>query len=709
MQNSRYGGKRVYRGRRAGAGSEDTIFLRTIGRIVFFPLLFVYLELVLHLHMGTNMKYFIIYLLFSLSMGCLFSAITMPFKRKVNRVLVKVLASVVSLIYIIEMIAKKILQNYYPFSTLGLATENHLTDYLDVIVSTVVRSIPIILVMLIPVIFLFVLGDRVLLFPRTDVRFAGVLAGLAVVFHLLALGTVHLPWGGDLTPAQLYKVDTNLDEQVEQLGLVTMLRLDIKHIFVPAGTLLDDDFENLPVVGPSEQPSAPAESGDPEGSPTPVIDTSPNVMDVDLEAVANSTDNGDIQWLAKYFNSKTPTNKNEYTGMFEGYNVIFFTLEGFSGYAIDEELTPTLYKLTHEGFVFENYYTALHYTSTSGGEFQNLMGLYPKDGNPSSMKRTGELGTNCYFSLAQQLGRLGYNNLGYHANSNMYGRLDSHTNLGYTWKQEGSGLQLELNSSGKAYWPQLDTYMVDVSVGDYINGDQPFNIYYLTISGHMPYSWNHAASQHRDLVSDLPYSETTQAYLATVIEVDRALEDLIEKLDAAGKLDTTLIVATADHVPYFNVETLEELSGQTFGSSEDLEYLRESEINVDVYRNALIMWSASMEEPVYVDKVCCQVDILPTISNLLGLEYDSRMLSGSDILSDSEGQVIFHSRSWLTDRGYYDRYTQQFTPAQGVTMTAEEQEAYVDAMKSQVSNKLSCSELIIENDFYDYVFDKFQG
>ena len=709
MHNDRYGGKRAYRGRRSHSGSESSILWRTIGRVAFFPILFVYLEWVLHIAMGMDLRYFIIYTLFALSMGCLFSAITMPFKRKVNRVLVKVLAMVVSLIYVIEMIAKKILQNYYPFSTLGLASENHLTDYTSVIVSTVVRNIPLILVLLLPAILVIAFGCRVLLFPRTDVRFAGAMVGVMVVLHLLALGTVHLPWGGDLTPAQLYKVDTNLDDQVEQLGLVTMLRLDLKHMFVPAGTLLDDNFDDLPVTDPSEQPSGPVESGDPDVSATPVIDTSPNVMDVDLEAVANSTDNEDIQWLAKYFNSKTPTKKNEYTGMFEGYNVIFFTLEGFSGYAIDEELTPTLYKLTHEGFVFENFYTALHYTSTSGGEFQNLMGLYPKDGNPSSMKRTGELGTNCYFSLAQQLGRLGYTNLGYHANSNMYGRLASHTNLGYTWKQEGSGLELELKSSGEPYWPQRDSYMIDISVDDYINGDTPFNIYYLTISGHLPYVWNYPANQHKDLVADLPYSDTTKAYLATVIEVDRALQDLIEKLDEAGKLDTTLIVAAADHVPYSNVDILEELSGQTFGSSEDLEVLRESDIDIDVYRNSLIMWSASMEEPVYVDKVCCQVDILPTISNLLGLEYDSRMLAGSDILSDSEGQVIFHSRSWLTDRGFYDRYTQEFTPAEGVTMTAEEQEQYVDIMRSQVSNKLSCSELIIENNFYDYVFNQFQG
>ena len=153
-----------------------------------------------------------------------------------------------------------------------------------------------------------------------------------------------------------------------------------------------------------------------------------------------------------------------------------------------------------------------------------------------------------------------------------------------------------------------------------------------------------------------------------------------------------------------SVATLEELAGESFGSSEDLEYLKEGNINFDVYRNSLILWSASMEEPVEVDKVCCQVDILPTVSNLLGLEYDSRMLDGSDILSDNEGLVVFSSKCWRSDRGFYDRYTSTFTPAAGVSMTAEEQEDYVSAMKKLVQYKLDSTALVIENDFYGYVF-----
>ena len=163
-------------------------------------------------------------------------------------------------------------------------------------------------------------------------------------------------------------------------------------------------------------------------------------------------------------------------------------------------------------------------------------------------------------------------------------------------------------------------------------------------------------------------------------------------------------MAAPDHIHYLDVATLEELAGETFGSSEDLEYLKEGSLNFEVYKNSLIMWSASMEEPVQVDKVVGQVDILPTLSNLLGLEYDSRMMAGKDALSDSEGLVVFSSSCWKSDRGFYNRYTGEFTPAAGVTMTQEEQESYVSSMKKLVQYQLSSTELIVENDFYNYAF-----
>lgn len=712
----------AYNGRRMSGRSRrggDAVLVQTMARVLLFPVLLLYLELVLHICMKMSLAYAPVYLVFSLAGGLVLSALALPWRRLPNSLVAKILALLISVVYVAEMIAKTILQTYYGPSSLKTAAGNRLTDYADVIISTVLSKLPIILVFLLPSILLIVFGTRLLGFERLDIRFAGLVVIACVVFHIVGLGVLRLPWKGDMTPGRLYKVDTNIDDQVEQLGLFTMLRLDVKHMIFPVKNTMGNDFSGIGGLTPGGSSSG---SADPSGStsepdPGPVIDTSPNVMDVDLATLAGNGKNDDIKWLASYFNSVTPTRKNEYTGMFKGYNVIFLTLEGFSGYGISQELTPTLYKLTHEGFVFNNFYTPLHFTSTSNGECQNLLGLYPKGNFPITMTETGEKQTNCYFSLAQQLLREGYLVQGYHPNSNMYGRDLSHPNLGYEWHQFGvdkpvTGERgslvnfdgLEVADSGKLLWPQRDKHMIEASVDNYINSDKPFHVYYLTISGHMPYSNNRVPQQYRDILDPLPYSDTTKNYLGTCIEVDRALAALIDKLAAAGKLDQTLIVAAPDHIPYFDVATLEELAGEKFGSSDDLEYLREGSINFDVYKSSLILWTSSMEEPVEVEKVVGQVDILPTLSNLLGLEYDSRMLAGADALSDSEGLVIFSSRCWKSDRGFYNRYTREFTPAEGVTMTAEEQENYVSAMKKLVDYKLDSTAMIVENDFYDVVF-----
>ncbi len=700
-----------YKGKRISAAGLGEGTGKKIIRLLFFPLEILLLELVLHIRMGASLTYVPVWLVFSLAAGLFFAVLTLPFPPLVNEILFRLFSLLLPLTYVVEMVAKAILQSYYPLSFLNTAAENRLTDYLDVIVPTVVSYLPVILLCFVPPVLSFLLLRHTSDFARCDLPLTGAVLAGVVVLHLGGLLMLRLPWEGDLTPRQLYASDTNLDDQVEQLGLCNMLRLDVKHMFFPPSATPGDfsGMENLPGSGSGSgsgsAPGSASASVSASAPPEPAPDTSPNVTAVDLVALGEGAPSEDIRWLCEYFNRVTPTKKNEYTGMFEGYNVIFFTLEGFSGYAIDPELTPTLYRMTHEGFVFPNFYTALHFTSTSGGECQNLLGLYPKGGSPATLPHTGDLGTNLCFSLSRQLGRKGYQVLGYHANSNMYNRDKSHPNLGYDWHQFGMGFDnLELSEGGDLLWPQRDSYMIEASVDDYLNSDTPFHVYYLTISGHMPYVNNRIVAPYRETVRSLPYSETTQNYIATAMEVDRCMETLIEKLRAAGKLENTLIVAAPDHIPYFDLPILEELAGKSFGDVEDLEFLDESAIDFDVYRNSLIIWSASMKEPVEVDKVCCQVDILPTVSNLLGLEYDSRMLHGTDILSDSEGLVIFSSRCWKSDRGFYSRFQQTFTPAEGVTMSASEQESYVESMRTLVSYRLESTDRLIESNFYDYVY-----
>ena len=676
--------------------------------LLFFPVLFVWLELVLHIFMKMDLKYFPIWLMHGLMYGCIFNFIVFIWPKKASLIVGKVLAILVSLIFCIEFVAKNILQDFYPASMIKTAAGNRLVDYIGAIVQEVLAKCYVIILLLAPAVLIAIFVKEL---PKIKMKKRGILivsVFAAIVFYLVGMFFIILPWKGNISPKELYKTDTGYDDQVEQLGLTNFIRLDFKHMIWPV------QHEITPVnPGGDDNPLNPG------GDDTPVdpaVDTSPNIINMDWDAMAKAATNANHKNLISYFRNVTPTKKNQYTGMFEGYNVVFITVEGLSGYAITEEWTPTLWKMAHEGFVFNNFYTALHFTSTSNGECQNLLGLYPKNGFPITMSRTGELKTNAYFSLAQQLNRAGYASWGYHNNGDMYNRAASHSNLGYNWRyihyngsyqKYSDSMDYEGNkgeNAGKLRWPQRDSYMTEHTVKDYVNGDKPFNVYYLTITGHMPYtlgSW--AFNEWRDTVNKLNYQDKTKAYIASYMELDKSVKILMDKIEAAGKLDKTLFVIVPDHIPYFDVDTLEELSGMKFGDSKDFEAINETNINFDVYHSYLAIWTPSIaDKKIEINKVCCQVDILPTVSNLLGLEYDSRMMAGSDILSTSEGMVIFSSRSWRTNVGTYNAKTKKFTPAEGVSLTQSAQESCIKYMNSVASNKLSITPMIVESNFYNF-------
>ncbi|MCM1189198.1 MAG: sulfatase-like hydrolase/transferase [bacterium] len=425
-------------------------------------------------------------------------------------------------------------------------------------------------------------------------------------------------------------------------------------------------------------------------------DTSPNAWEIDMARLAElSQTNKETKWLADYIAGLTPTNRNEYTGMFEGYNLIFLTAEGFSTYAIREELTPTLYKMVNSSFVFENYYVPLWQTSTSDGEYVNCTGLIP-DGQ-FSMRKSSQI--NMAYTLARFFAKEGVYCRAYHDNSlSYYDRHLSHPNLGYDFKaaklgdlsREEWGGQLFTMENPNA-WPQSDYEMMQATLPEYID-DERFHVYYMTVSGHMNYNFkgNQMSSRNKEAVSELDMSENARAYIACNIELDKALQYLLEQLEQAGKLENTVICLSADHYPYgMSQEQYEELAGKDLSA------------DMDLYRNSLILWSGSMEEPVTVEKACCSVDLLPTLLNLFGFDYDSRMYAGRDIFSDEEGLVIFNDKSFVTDTVAYNK--KKKTTTWKKELSEEEQSAYLDEVKQDVKRRYNFSAYILRNDYYSVI------
>src|SRR5699024_8448840 len=110
------------------------------------------------------------------------------------------------------------------------------------------------------------------------------------------------------------------------------------------------------------------------------------------------------------------------------------------------------------------------------------------------------------------------------------------------------------------------------------------------------------------------------------IELDKMLEKLIEKLEESGELKDTVIALVGDHYPY--TLSIDEMNEAATYEKDD---------TIEVNRSNFILWNSEMKEPIIIDKVGSQLDVLPTILNLFGIDYDSRLIVGKDILSDYEG------------------------------------------------------------------------
>ena len=540
--------------------------------------------------------------------------------------------------------------------------------------------------MALPTLWLLLGSTRQISFHRRRALWPKLLLlALAAAVHFGAVRV--LPYLGGTADTSAYGLYHNASDAylgVNKLGLFTAFRLDMTRTLTGNSASGSIILTQPPTTQPPEttapvQTTAPAETTLPTEPP---IDTSPNVLPLDFASLIEAEDRQSVREVHQYFASRTPSNKNEKTGMFEGCNLILITAEAFSHLAVSEELTPTLYRLMHEGFYFTDYYVPDWGVSTTDGEYAHLTGTIPKDG-VWSFKRSAK--NYMPLTMNQQLLRLGYSSWAYHGHTyTYYGRDLYLPNLGYDYKGLKGGLDV------KPTWPESDVEVVDLSTPDFVD-KAPFSVYYMTISGHREFNFmgNAIAAKNKALVADLPYSENVRAYLATQLELEKSMELLLQRLQEAGVLENTVIVLTADHYP--NGLTPEEL-GELLGHT--------PEGNFEIYRNGCILWKSGMT-PETITEPTSHLDLLPTLSNLFGLEFDSRLYMGRDVFSDAPPLVCFRNRSWITDQA---RYNAQTGKAEFFSDTVPE--GYVKAINAEVGNRFAVSTRILEQDYWRILFDE---
>lgn len=645
--------------------------------LLLFCLTGVYVELCLHLCVFGSMDRYAGYpVLFGLLGGALCTLIVSSLPKVLRQITGVFLVAAQVLLAEVQLVYHCIFGDFMPVSQIGMGG-NVVVNFNSQLLYGIRQNLLKILLLLLPLIVVILcLILRRAQALKLRLRWKQALASFAVLLALL-LTVTGLMYVGRDNAFSVYRtftnVNTSTDSSYKKIGMLATTAQELRYM------LFSGSGSGSIMITPS--------SLNISDVPRTYSSNSYNVIEsIDFTALADSTDSDILKATDEYLSNTTPTRKNNYTGLLKDYNLITICAESFCPWFISEELTPTLYKLSHTGILFENYYGTFQ-SVTTNGEYTMCMGLYPDMSRTKTDSSFNVAGTNYLpFCLGNALKGMGYQAWGYHDYiGDFYNRNITHANMGYTFKAADSGLAMKID------WPSSDLEMMEASIDDYINSGEPFHAYYMTFSGHYQYNWDNAMSaKNRDAVKDLPYSEPVKAYIACNLELEYALEYLMQRLEEAGVADKTCIVLTNDHYPYgLTEDEYNELAGQTLDTT------------FEKYRNSFICYVPGLSENIVVDEYCSTADILPTLLNLFGVDYDSRLLAGTDVLSSGIHVAVLSDKSFLTKTFRYDAGTETVIPAdENTTVSGKLAEAY----RLYVDSRFQLSGNILNSDYYAHVF-----
>lgn len=644
----------------------------------FLPVAVCFLELLFHIWVGGTISAAAIFNLvgFSLAFGGLLNLLAASLPSRASKWVSALSILFFATVVMVELLVEQAYGSFMRPTRILTGAAGVLTDYTDVVIEMIVNNWWRIGIALIPAILVLLSGQS-----EQNPRRRWIILSLVC----LVLGCCAGFGGMAMLPGGIngYLSQYDFNPAIQEYGVIVSMVTELSGI----GNQEDGMTLDFAQIQTSTVPAEPVQKEDSSSNtPEEVKPYEPHVIPgLDFAALAQNEENSTMRTLYSYIAAQTPALENEYTGLFKGKNLIFITAEAFNYAVIDPELTPTLHRLTTEGIEFTNYYEPLWTGCTSGGELVNLSGLAMNcEMNTYSKQKP-------FNTIGAQLMKEGYFSRAYHNNIyTFYDRHKTHVNLGY---EEFIGMHNGLEEGVKDVWPQSDLEMFDFTVPQYID-QQPFSIYYMTVSGHCRYNQlgNAQSKKNWDLVQHLPYSNGVKAYIACNLELEKGLASLVKQLEDAGIADDTVIVMAPDHYPY------------GLGTAWGLEHDGLAELygvkKYDLFqrdKNTLIIWSGCLEDmDLKIDAPVCSVDILPTLSNLFGVTYDSRMSVGRDVLGTEEPISLWPDYSWVTEKGSYLASSRKFTPAEG----ADIPEGYVERINSIVTNKVKFSRMVQNAPFF---------
>lgn len=326
--------------------------------------------------------------------------------------------------------------------------------------------------------------------------------------------------------------------------------------------------------------------------------------------------------------------KNEYTGIFKDKNLIVILMESIDTFLITEQAMPSLYKLSTEGLNFTNRYAPpFGGGQTINSEFSLNTGLYTSlEGNIYNYNNTYKT------SLANKFKSLGYNTNSIHFNSGYYyNRSEFHLKLGF----DKHYALLDINNiDNEKYNYQYDSnLMKNPKVSNLIIPDNKFLTFITTYSAHLPYDASNEKCQSNSYRVTIPNNRELSCIYNLAFDTDEMIRQIIEQLEIKNKLDNTVIVLASDHY--------------MFGYSQ-ITKIKNTNNKYLLHHTPLIIWSNDIEAKD-IDIPADTADILPTILNLFGIDYNPNHYVGEDIFSPNRNNYIYFSEdTYYKDNILYD-------------------------------------------------------
>ena len=402
------------------------------------------------------------------------------------------------------------------------------------------------------------------------------------------------------------------------------------------------------------------------------------------ELISNESSNK-LNNINNYLINNTISDYNDYTGLFEGKNLIVIMMESVNEIFINKDLYPNFYKLYSEGISFTNNYSPRNSCATGNNEFSAMTGIYSIQNNCTANVYRKNTYPYSIFNL--------FNNAGYKTMS-MHDYTEAYYYRSIIHQNMGSGKYYGVQDLGIPYyneyknWASDEDFMevaMDITLSD---TNEPFMLWLTTVSSHQPYVQSSIeGDKYLSITEDTDYPMDLRRYMSKLKTLDNALGILLEELENAGILDDTVIVLFGDHYPYGLKD-----STINYVLDYDLDDYEREKTPFVIYNSEI--------SPQSIDKYTSYINLTPTIANLFNLNYDPRLYMGYDVLSDDYWNIVtFADGSWKNNLVYYNAGTSSVKYYVEDGMSIDE----IKNINQIITNKMQMSSNIIKNNYFKYL------